>query len=53
MLDWQAVQDGYVITSKLSDWQVWKRSQVFGGSVLAEALEVFIDNVLGLGYEVD
>lgn len=38
-MDWSAVQDGVVITRKMTDDQVWNRCQLFGGSRLADALE--------------
>jgi hypothetical protein len=62
MLDWSALEDGVVITSKMVDWQVWNRCNAFGTPALVYALERLIEDltkgglngdVLRLGYEVD
>lgn len=40
---WTAVQDGSVITEKMTEDQVWSRCQLFGAPPLVEALEQFIE----------
>lgn len=42
MLDWFAVEDGFVIEKWMTDWEVWLRCQLFGAPALITALENFI-----------
>lgn len=46
MLDWLAIEDGYVVTARMADWQVWKISQLFGCPALSYALEHFTKHTL-------
>ena len=43
MVDWQAVQDGNVITARMTDFDVWIRCQVFGAPALIEAIESWLE----------
>lgn len=49
---WTAYQDGNVITSKMSDNDVYSRCQVFGAPTLIEALEDFL-GWIGLPQETE
>lgn len=53
MLDWAAVEDGYVVTSKMSSQQVWKRCDVFGTPALVYALERLIEDIPEGGIDGD
>ena len=42
-MNWLTGQDGYVITAKMSDQEVWLRCQLFGAPRLAEAIEIWLE----------
>ncbi len=39
---WFAAQDGFVITQKMTDEEVWYRCNMFGSPTLAEAIEIWL-----------
>ena len=45
MVNWLAVEDGYVIEKKISDQEVYLRCETFGAPALIEALEIFIKQI--------
>ena len=44
MVDWLVVQDGYVITVKMTDFEVWLRAQLFGAPALIDGLESWMES---------
>jgi len=47
MLDWLAVEDGFVIEKRMMDFEVWLRCQLFGAPALITALENYIKTIEG------
>ena len=43
MVNWQAVQDGNVITRRMTDFDVWIQCEIFGAPVLIEALKFWLE----------
>lgn len=41
---WNALEDGFVITKKMSDEQIWTRCHLFGSNRLIEAIEGWLHN---------
>ena|ERR1035437_2524924 len=50
---WSAVQDGVVITSSMSDQEVYTRCVMFGSDPLAKALENFLDLLMIRSWDND
>jgi hypothetical protein len=44
-MTWLTWQDGYVISAKLNDWDVWLRCQTFGAPAARLAIDNWIKNI--------
>ena len=42
---WTAIEDGYVVTAKMTENEVWSRCQLFGAPRLAEAIENYFASI--------
>ena len=49
---WTTIQDGVVITAKMTEDEVWSRCQLFGAERLADAIENFLGRI-GLPQETE
>jgi hypothetical protein len=49
---WTAVEDGYVITKKTTDEEIWVYCQAFGSLSIIEAIENFLGQI-GLPLETE
>jgi hypothetical protein len=48
---WTAVVDGYIITQRMSDDDVWFRCNLFGREPLIDALERFLKDTEDNGHK--
>ena len=45
MVDWSAVEDGFIIRRNMMDFEVWIRCQLFGAPPLITALENYLKTI--------